>query len=168
MCAGKTHCASVITSTSTLIRTTQNRGATAKELLDETHSQWRIKNRDNCGDGDSDDVPSETSLPNLNSFKGKCFHCGEVGHRANEYPKKISNNNQNSGRGSRWQGHCNHCGKKGHKETFYWEKEENECLRPVGYKTRAEKEKEGQASSNEVLVSIVDEQFIHAPDNVEF
>ena len=54
-------------------------------------------------------------------FKGKCYKCGQTGHKANDpicpmYKKKGKN---------KFKGLCNLCGKKGHKEKDCWEKDEN-------------------------------------------
>ena len=59
MHAGKTHYAAVIASMSMMTRMTKNRAATPKELFNEMHSQWRIKNRE---DGEEMTSPVRRSL----------------------------------------------------------------------------------------------------------
>ena len=64
-------------------------------------------------------------------FKGKCYKCGQTGHKANDpicpmYKKKGKN---------KFKGLCNLCGKKGHKEKDCWEKDENTSKRPKNWKS---------------------------------
>ena len=85
--AGKQHYAQVMTATSQLIRHTEKRSPTSREMLNEMRTQWRIENRGPTSE--DEDKPTEASLANQNTkkFGGKCYNCGESGHKASDFPK---------------------------------------------------------------------------------
>ncbi len=56
---------------------TNNRNASAEELVNKIHLQYRIMGRNTGKLGDDNDVV-ETALRN---FGGTCYHCGKSGHR---------------------------------------------------------------------------------------
>ena len=132
--AGKMHYASVLTSTSQLVRQLHSRQATSRELMNEMRAQWRIESKTNGNN--EDDVPTEAALadtPVKKKFQGKCYICGEKGHRAAECPKANSGD-KDTNKKKKFNGNCNFCGKKGHKEADCWQKPENAHKRPKNFK----------------------------------
>ena len=70
------------------------------------------------------------------AFSGKCYKCGEVGHKANTCTKRKKHHEYKR---KKFKGKCNLCGKIGHKATDCWENEDNAGKRPKWYKTNTEK-----------------------------
>lgn len=100
--------------------------------------QWRIENPNG-----SSEKKTEFSL---SAFGGKCYHCGETGHKANKCPnkkdkaEKSSYNGGGGGSGkTKFTGKCNICGKQGHKADTCWESDKNADKRPKWYKSKTEK-----------------------------
>ena len=149
--AGKSHYAQVITATSQLIRRTENRPATSRELLNEMRTQWRIENR---GGANEDDTPTEATLASQSKskFDGVCYNCGEKGHKAKDCPNPKSGNGGGNNK-AKFNGNCNFCGRKGHKEADCWDKPENAHKRPKKWKPR---EQRSEAVVCEVLMPQVE------------
>ena len=85
--------------------------------------------------------PSEGNDFALSAFDGKCFNCGETGHKASECPKPKSRNGskgRSRGGGGSFNGICNHCGKKGHKKADCWDLDANKDKRPTWFKAKSE------------------------------
>ena len=84
--------------------------------------------------GDSNEDGHETVLQ-ATEFKGKCYKCGQTGHKANDpicplYEKKGKN---------KFKGLCNLCATKGHKDKDCWDKEENAHKRPNNWKSKVDR-----------------------------
>ena len=72
--------------------------------------QWRIRNNlvngsDSKDNSDSDSKSKGTKAANVN-----CYNCGKSGHKANQCPKKKSNNRGSEGC-RKFNGTCNNCSK---------------------------------------------------------
>ena len=81
--------------------------ATADDLIEGMCEKFRISGS-GCHSDDNDSV-NETALTaaaGTRQFRGKCYKCGEDGHRALNCPKN---------KGSSVQGKCYECGKSGHR-----------------------------------------------------
>lgn len=94
----------------------------------------------NEGDDDSDDDENETVLA-AGDFKGKCYRCGKIGHKAND-PKCPMFESY------RFKGLCQKCGRRGHKEEDCWEHESNKDKRPPGWKSRLGTDEKGNLAVN--------------------
>ena len=85
------------------------------ELRDELVMKFnRIKkNKGLNGDTNSDEV-EESALAAFSSrnFKGRCYNCGEFGHKKQDCPQLKNNNGKNT-----FNGNCFYCGKRGHKKS---------------------------------------------------
>ena len=49
------------------------------------------------------------------NFKGRCYNCGEFGHKKVDCPKLRSQTNND--RSGRFNGTCFYCGKRGHRKS---------------------------------------------------
>jgi hypothetical protein len=98
---------------------------------------WQILTKESA---DSNDENNELTL---SAFSGKCYNCGEEGHRANKCPKKKRNqNSQRSGKNSKKTNQkCYNCGKPRHLAYDCWEKEENSGKQPQGWKSSKNSER---------------------------
>ena len=74
---------------------------------------------------------STASELSLSAFTGKCYRCGEEGHRAYTCTAEVAD----GASVSRGQFHskCNLCGRVGHKAVNCWEREDNRDRRPPGF-----------------------------------
>ena len=84
------------------------------------------------------DDGEEVVLNNI-EFKGKCNHCGEVGHKKAQCPKlKDGKTTTQQDKTKKFTGECNLCGRKGHKKADCWEDPANAGKRPKNYKPKGE------------------------------
>ena len=94
-----------------LANTARDKGSrlTMDDLEEAMIVQWRIVSTHTGSPGGK---KKEFSLV---SFSGKCYHCGQSGHKANNCPNKPSSERggQQSGGQRRFTGKCNICGKEG-------------------------------------------------------
>jgi len=74
------------------------------------------KNKGMKEESENEEADEDTALVGYTkNFKGRCYNCGEFGHKKQDYHKlKNQANNSNTGRISRI---CFYCGKKGHKRS---------------------------------------------------
>ena len=58
----------------------------------------------------------------MKTFKGRCYNCGDFGHKKEDCPKL--NNQMNNNKSGRFNGTCFYCGKRGHikSKCRKWEK----------------------------------------------
>ena len=139
-----------------LANTARDKGTrlTMDDLEESMKMQWRITS----GSSDSQNAQGKEFV--LLGFNGKCYKCGQVGHKANKCPNaKNSDNNGKSG-GKKFTGKCNFCGKTGHKAATCWDDDNNAHLRPKWWKKRGE--------SNETGLSATDGANIDADNHREF
>ena len=101
-------------------------GLTLDNLEDAMKVQWRITS---AKTGNSGERKKEFSLV---SFAGKCYKCGQTGHKANNCPNKESNGSSGKQYGERkkFTGKCRICQKTGHKAAQCWNDKKNAHLRP--------------------------------------
>ena len=94
---------------------------------------------DDSDSSDSEDEVEEKALVNQGGkFSGKCYKCGEVGHKANDpicSKYKDRSKNYQDRKSSKFNGTCHRCGKFGHQRKDCWENETNKDKRPQGWKT---------------------------------
>ena len=74
------------------------------------------KNKGVGKDAEDDEEDQDTALVSYTKdFKGRCYNCGEFGHKKEDYPKlKNQTGNNSSGR---FNGTCYYCGKRGHRRS---------------------------------------------------
>ena len=74
------------------------------------------KNKGMKEESENEEADEDTALVGYTkNFKGRCYNCGEFGHKKEDCPKlKNQANNSNTGRIS---GTCFYCGKRGHKRS---------------------------------------------------
>ena len=82
--------------------------------------EYRLRTQGAKIDGNGKELP-------LSVFSGKCYKCGEVGHKANTCTKRKKHHEYKR---KKFKGKCNLCGKIGHKATNCWENEDNAGKRP--------------------------------------
>ena len=92
-------------------------------------------------------------------FKGKCYKCGQTGHKANDprcpmYKKKGKN---------KFKGLCHLCGAKGHKEKDCWEKEENASKRPTNWKSKLDRNNVATDSEELLLMASEKKELVFNP-----
>ena len=77
----------------------------------------RIKKNKGVGeDSEDDEEGQDTALVSyLKNFKGRCYKCGEFGHKKENFPKLRSKTNND--RSGRFNGTCFYCGKRGHRKS---------------------------------------------------
>jgi hypothetical protein len=104
--------------------------------LEECMNQyWRqVSAREN---NESNDEETELTLT---AFSGRCYNCGEDGHKATDCKKPNRKGNNNRSQKSKKYGKktskkCHNCGKPGHLAYDCWEKEENKNIRPSGWQS---------------------------------
>ena len=108
-----------------------------KDLKQVMNSKFRFlvaKGKVTEEEEDDDDDGSETVLGAMN-FPGKCYKCGQKGHKANSPSCPLYRENNFIGK-------CNKCGMRGHKEKDCWEDEANKDKRPTGWKSRLKNDEE--------------------------
>ena len=126
---------------------------TLKHLKEAMNTKFRfLVARGKINDSDSNSGGHETVLQ-AGEFKGKCFKCGQVGHKANDPKCPMYNKNKKT----KFKGKCNLCGMKGHKEADCYEKDENASKRPKNWTSKLDR---ANATTNreELLLMAKDEQ----------
>ena len=116
---------------------------TALELsdLEEVMNQhWHQIKKD-----DEDNAEEKGKELTLSAFNGKCFNCGEMGHRANKCPQGKK----------KFAGTCHNCGEQGHKSSDCWEKEENKSKRPSYFKPKKEQSAAAVESSRSRMEALL-------------
>jgi hypothetical protein len=141
----------------------QANALTLQNLEDAMDAEFRIRYSGN--ESDTKNKGTELSLMVNDNFKGKCYKCGEVGHRAADCTKREADGY--NGR-KKFKGKCNNCGKYGHKKEDCWELDKNKSKRPDGYKVKSTTET-GMTGANSGLST--DEEFMlltNSTNNKEF
>ena len=128
-----------------------------KEMIE--HYRFLIARGAMKEDTSSDDG-HETVLA-ATEFQGKCFKCGEVGHKAND-PNCPMNKKNNDGK-KRFKGKYNLCGMKGHNEAQCFEKEENASKRPKNWKSKLEVANVTKHSDEFLLMAKSDSKLAFKP-----
>ena len=95
----------------------------------------------------------------LSAFSGKCYKCHEVGHKANNCPKRGNK----GGGGRKFKGKCHQCGKEGHRKADCWVLDENAPKHPRNWWSATERSNAAiqsgtTGSSIEILLCGVDKQ----------
>ena len=81
-------------------------------------------------------------------FLGKCYECGEAGHRANKCP--IRKDGPKDGpKAKKFSGKCHICKKKGHKKSDCFYLEKNKDKRPANWKDERDEGKKSSSDSEE-------------------
>ena len=126
-----------------LANTAREKGThlTMDDLEEAMKIQWRIVK----GAKESTNQPGKEYV--LSAFNGKCYKCGQSGHKANECPN--AEKEDKSGGGRKFTGKCNTCGKTGHKSSQCWNDEKNAHLRPQWWKTRGNQKETGFSATGE-------------------
>ena len=115
---------------------------TIDDLETEILDMYELSNIGSGADSDESGEETETAMTN---FPGKCYNCGEEGHRANVCPKKKKDRGPGSGGGrggggghqrAGFSGKCRGCGQVGHKNDECWELEKNAAKRPKNWKSK--------------------------------
>lgn len=125
------------------------------EALENEITQYyrQTKAADGATDEEANDEP-ELSLVQ-SDFKGTCFKCKRVGHRASEckgIPRNDDRGGRNSRRGTKSQAvTCRHCGKKGHVESGCWLK--NPAQQPEWFKKKMEKKEQHETGASQMNCS---------------
>ncbi len=110
------------------------------DLEEAMNQHWHQIKKD-----DEDNAEEKGKELTLSAFNGKCFNCGEMGHRANKCPhgkKKFA-------------GTCHNCGEQGHKSRDCWEKEENKSKRPSYFKPKKEQSTAAVESSGSRMEALL-------------
>jgi hypothetical protein len=124
----------------TIERTMEEKGnsLTLKHMKEAMNTKFRfLVARGKINESNNKNDGHETVLQ-AGDFRGKCFKCGQVGHKSND-PKCPMYNKGKKGK-AKFKGKCNFCGMKGHKESDCFEKEENASRRPNGWKSKMEQQ----------------------------
>ena len=126
-----------------LANTAQEKGSrlTMDDLEDAMKIQWRIVK----GTKESTNQPGKEFV--LSAFTGKCYKCGQSGHKANECPN--AEKEDKSGGRQKFTGKCNMCGKTGHKASQCWYDEKNAHLCPKWWKTCGNQKETGLSATGE-------------------
>ena len=99
----------------------------------------------------------------LSVFNVTCYKCGENGHKANEYPNKISTGKgREKGKFKKFLGKCNNFNKIGLKAADCWGLKRNKDKKPSEYKTVGEKKLSSgndYCSGTELLLMAVDGNY---------
>jgi Zinc knuckle len=98
---------------------------TTEDLAEVMNQYWRQVTAKEGGPNESDD----TELTLL-TFSGKCYNCGEEGHKSNECKKPRKNKMKSNRKGSKKNLKCYNCGRPNHIRKDCWEKDENKDKRP--------------------------------------
>lgn len=110
---------------------------TIEELRNELNLRFerlqdKRHNNNNNSNNSNDDNKPEHAMYAGGKFKGKCNHCGKIGHKVKDcYVKDPSkkpqrnnnNNNSNNNNNNKFTGTCNYCGKVGHREAQCFKKQ---------------------------------------------
>jgi hypothetical protein len=104
---------------------------TTEDLEEAMNQYWRQVTAKEGGPNESED----TELT-LSAFSGKCYNCGEEGHKSNECKKPKKNGTKSNRKGGKKNLKCYNCGGPNHISKDCWEKEENKDKRPRGWKSK--------------------------------
>ena len=141
--AGGRQYAGVIRQEGKNIQAAKSRDATAKEYIKAMAEEWRLSGGSDEVEEHTDAYKKEVRLAVVGEFQGKCYGCGETGHRRNQCPK--------SGTGG-FQGDCGKCGKKGHKADDCWDDEKNASKRPKWFVRKNGTEAEASGTCVEMML----------------
>ena len=107
------------------------------EQLEDACQEFYDRFHGTSSDEDESESGDEAALitEDKEDMKGKCYNCGERGHRANKcpHPKK-----KGGGSKKKMTGNCFLCGQKGHIAANCWENPKNASKRPNNWKSRLE------------------------------